>query len=65
MFKVSDVEYRDDELYVRVMTNTVHRAKTAGLTKCGFVGSSLGKWLTGENVKKGERAPGACLVRHP
>jgi hypothetical protein len=60
------MEHRNDELYVRVMTNTVDRAQTAGLTKRGFVGGSLGTWLTGESqMANGERAPNACPERHP
>ena len=43
MFEVSDVENRDDEFYVRVMTNTIDRTKTAGLTERVFVGGSLGR----------------------
>lgn len=42
MLEVSDVEHRDNELYVRVMANAVNRTKTAGFTKRAFVGGSLG-----------------------
>lgn len=42
VFEVPDVEYRNNELYVRVMTNTVNRTKTTGLTKRVFVSGSLG-----------------------
>jgi len=41
MLEVSDVEYRDNKPYVRVMANTIDRTKTAGLTKCAFLGGSL------------------------
>lgn len=44
MFEVSDVEYGDNEFYVRVMANTVDGTKTAGLTKRVFVGGSLSGW---------------------
>jgi len=43
MLEVSDVKYRDNKSYVRVMANTVDGTETAGLTKCAFLGSSLGR----------------------
>ena len=42
MFEVSDVKYRNNKLYVRVMTNAVNRTETAGLTERAFVSCSLG-----------------------
>jgi len=41
VLEVSDVEYWDNEFYVRVMTNTVNRAETASLAKRAFVSGSL------------------------
>jgi len=41
MLEVSDMEYRDNELYIRVMANAVDRIKATGLTKRAFVGCSL------------------------
>jgi hypothetical protein len=52
MFEVSDVEYRNNEFYVRVMTNTVDGTKTAGLAKRVFVGGSLGRRLMGGNAAR-------------
>ena len=41
MLEVSDVEYRDNKPYIRVMADTVDRTKTAGLTECAFLSGSL------------------------
>ena len=41
VFEVSDVEYRDNESYVRIMADAVNGTETAGLTKRAFVGGSL------------------------
>ena len=65
VLEVSNVEYWDNKPYVRVMANTVDRTKTTGLTKRVFVCGSLGRWLTGDAARNGEKAPDACLGRHP
>lgn len=66
MLEIPDVEYGDNESYVRVMANTVDGTKTAGLTKRIFVGGSLNGQLTGGGAaRKGENAPNACLGHHP
>lgn len=41
MLEVPDVKYRDNELYIRIMANTVDGAETTSLTKRAFVGGSL------------------------
>lgn len=66
MFEISDVEHRDNELYVRVVANTVNRAETASLTKRAFVGGSLdGRLVGGNRVRNERKAPDACPGRRP
>lgn len=60
MLEVSNVEHRDNELYVRVMANTIYRAETAGLTKRVLIRRSLVGRLAGETKQetgKGHQTP--------
>jgi hypothetical protein len=41
MLEISNVEHRDNELYVRVMADAIDGTKTAGLAERAFVGGSL------------------------